>query len=146
MDVPLVPEKYLLDKRISIRMIPSYFHFTAMANTTEQVDFETGIDNSYLQAGCHFIGQKGVRMLRGYWGWLTQERGGSHKRLRPKKGYQQGTICICQLVYIYLCLSLLNGVVFVFFCVFLVFHSCYWQKLANDHWCKHHHWIKPWIT
>lgn len=46
-------------------MIPPFFCFRAMAETNMQVDLLTGIENSYLQAGNHFIGHiKCERLLR----------------------------------------------------------------------------------
>lgn len=50
-------------------MIPPFFCIRAMAETNMQVDLLTGIENSYLQAGNHFIGHKkvsenGERLLR----------------------------------------------------------------------------------
>lgn len=98
-----------------------------MAETTLQGKYEAGRENSYLPAGCHFIGhregsEKGNRLLR-----LSDPRKrGGPQEAKAQEGLLQGKFAY-QCVY-YTPVSVAPQLNF-----FFVLHLCYLQTFANDH-------------
>lgn len=99
-----------------------------MAETTLQGKYEAGRENSYLLAGCHFIGhregsEKGNRLLR----LSDPSKRGAPQEAKAQEGLLQGKFAYQCILYICVCRSPVE-----FFLLFSIYVICRHLQMITD--------------